>query len=296
MQARPGTLGRQLANADAPPGRRYHQSRIRRWATYIVLYGVGLVMVVPFLWTFSSSLKPLWEIFAFPPTIIPQEPSLDNYFQAFRQAPIAQWFINSGLVAGGVVFLNLVFASMAGYAFARLQFPGKNVLFIILLSTLMIPFHITLVPLFLILRNLGLINNLWGVIFPSAATIFGVFLLKQFFEQIPYEIEEAAIIDGASELQIYGRIILPLAKPALATLAIVVFLQTWGEFLLPLLVLHTREMYTVPLGLATFQQEAIAHWGQTMAVTFLADLPVLLLFLLLQRFIVTGLTAGALKG
>ncbi|WP_324715849.1 carbohydrate ABC transporter permease [Carboxydochorda subterranea] len=272
---------------------------VRRTARGVLFTGalvaIGLAMALPFLWMITSSFKPMREIFAYPPTLWPQSPTLDNYVTAFGRTPVARWFLNSAIVTGSITLSNVLADAMAAYAFARLRFPGKDVVFVLLLVTLMIPFHLTLVPLFLILRSLGLLNSLAGVIAPGLASILGVFLLRGFFADIPLELEEAARVDGAGEFQIFWRVAMPLARPALATVAIIVFVQSWGEFLLPLLVLNDRSAFTLPLGIRMFQGEYSTEWGQLMAVTFLADLPILVLFLMLQRHFIHGLTQGALK-
>lgn len=272
----------------------------RKAARGLVLYAmvltIGVGMAAPFLWMLSSSFKPMSEIFAYPPTVLPQEPTLENYLNAFSQAPVLRWLLNSAIVSGTIILANLFTSSMAAYAFARIEFPGRDVVFYVLIATLMIPFHLTLVPLFLVLKTLGLVNSLAGVIAPGLASVLGVFLLRGFFRAIPVELEDAARVDGASELQLYWRIAMPLAQPALATLGIITLVHSWGEFLLPLLVLNSPSQYTLPLGLATFQNEYATQWGQIMAVTTVADIPILVLFVALQRHFIEGLTQGAVKG
>lgn len=267
----------------------------RRTITYIVLGVATVVMVGPFLWTLSTSLKPAQDVFASPPKWIPHPFTLDAYRDVF-DLPFPRYLLNSVIVAVAVVATNVVFATSAAYAFAKLKFPGRNVLFAMLLLTLMVPFQVNLIPLYRIMVDLHLTDTYVGLIAPNAVTVFGIFLMRQFIATIPDAILESARLDGASEWRILRTIVFPLAAPALATLAIFTFVTAWNDFLWPLLVTSSDHMRTLPVGLALLSRKNTVNWADTMAGTTLTIVPMLIVFAVLQRRFVEGLTAGAVKG
>ncbi|HHT72158.1 MAG TPA: carbohydrate ABC transporter permease [Firmicutes bacterium] len=277
---------------------------------YTVLIAVSVVMGAPFLWMVLSSLKPNHELFAYPPVWIPSTLTFEHYINAFRYTDFSRYFLNSFIVTGVTVISNLFFCSLAGYAFARMDFYGKNVIFMALLGTMMIPIHVRLVPLFISVRRFplaggnnlfgqggtGLIDTHLGLMLPHLINIFGVFLMRQFFQSIPQELTDAAKIDGAGEFGTYWRIFLPLSKPALATLSIFVFSSSWDDFLWPLVVTSSRYMRTVQLGLQIFQSQFTVNWGSLMAATLVVTLPVITIFIFGQKYFVQGIATTGLKG
>ncbi len=273
-----------------------------RLAGRIVIYAlmtlIALVFLLPLLWMLSTSVKPKAQLFE--PVIhwIPRTISLDNYqlLLGNPSLPIARWFLNSVVVAGSVTILVVVIDAMAAYAYARMQFAGRRTLYALLLATLFLPGMMFLVPNFLTITHLGLLNNYLGVIIPGLASVFGVFFMNQFLQTIPIELEEAAMIDGASPFDSFFRIVLPLAKPALATLAVITFLASWNDFLWPLLILTGADMLTLPPGLATLQGAYTSEYGQMMAGAVIAAVPVLIIYSALQRFIVESVATTGLKG
>lgn len=260
----------------------------------LVAAGAAL-MLLPFAWMVSTSLKSPAEVFAYPVIWIPRQPMWSNYEQAFGIAGFARMYFNSVFVAVVSVALNLLTASLAGFAFARLRFRGRDALFMLYLATLMIPGQVTLIPVFILIRALGWYNSYTALIAPSAVSIFSTFLLRQFFRSIPLDLDEAARMDGAGSLRIWWQIALPLARPALATVAILGFLGSWNDFLWPLIVIHSRELWTIPLGLSAFQGQYTVQWHLLMAGTTIAVLPALLLYVVGQKWIVNA-TAVAARG
>ncbi|MFZ0218525.1 MAG: carbohydrate ABC transporter permease, partial [Candidatus Dormiibacterota bacterium] len=265
----------------APRGRR--PGILRSALSYLLLLLGAVVFVIPFLWMLSTSLKPESQVFTFPPQWIPRPFTWSNYVQAVTQLPFARFFLNSVVYSGGVTILQLITSSTAAYAFAKLRMPGRNVLFTLYLATLMIPFEIIAIPDFVIVKDLGWYNSFAALIIPRAFTAFGVFLLRQAFLGLPTELDDAATIDGASRLRIFWSIVLPLSKPALATLAIFVFLGEWTQLLWPLIVTDSQDMTTLSLGLATFQGQYGTQWNLMMAGSAIAIIPVLIVFLVGQR-------------
>jgi len=277
---------------------------------HLVLAAGALTTIVPFLWMISTSLKPEPEIFRFPPVWIPSACQWDNYAKAMTAAPFGRYFLNTVIYAVGITASNLLFCSMAAYAFARLRFPGRNLLFILVLGTMMIPAQVTMVPVFIMLKRWpllggndllgagghGLLNTYTGLILPGAVGAFGIFLLRQFFMTLPRELEDAARIDGCSEAGIYWRIILPLSKPAMATLGIFTFTAAWNEFLWPLLIMSKDSMKTLQVGLQVFQTQYTTTWDLLMAGTVVVTLPVLIIFLFGQRYFTRGIALSGMKG
>jgi multiple sugar transport system permease protein len=260
---------------------------------------VALLMAAPVIWMFVTSLKPESDVLSLPPRWIPKTTSLENYQSLFTKAeefPVTRWFFNSVGIAFTVTFLVLLISSMAAFAFSRIQFKGRDSLFLFVVATMIIPGQVTLIPVFLIVTKLGLFNTYGGVILPGLASAFGVFLLRQFFLTIPEELEEAAFLDGAGLWTIYCRVILPLSKPALATLAIFTFMGSWNDFVWPLIVTNDIEMRTLPVGLSIFQGRYNLEYGITMAAAVLTTLPMIVMFLIFQKRITEGIALTGLKG
>jgi len=253
-------------------------------------------MVGPYFWMLSSSLKPSAEVMIYPPSLWPKIPRLDNYAQIFQAAPFGRYILNSAMMAGAATLISLLLNSLAGYAFAKLRFPGRDLLFLVLLSTLMISTEITVVPLFLIIRILGWVDTYQGLIAPGIAGAYGIFFFRQFFMTIPTDLLDAARIDGASWLGIYWHIMLPLSRPALATYSILAFVWVWDSFFWPLIITNSREMYTVQIGLASFIGQYRQLWNLVMAGSILSSLPNIVLFLFLQRYYLRGVAFSGLKG
>jgi len=264
---------------------------------FIVLVVASVVILAPFLWVVSTSLRLPRESFTLPPQWLPTDLHFDNYREVFRRAPFFTYLLNSIVVSGLVVIGQLITASMAAYAFARLRFPGKSLLFILLMSALMIPIQATIIPVFVLIRYMNLSDTLWSLIVPGWSSAFGVFLLRQFFLTIPTDLEDAARIDGAGSWQIYTRIILPLAAPALSVLAILTFNGYWNEFFRPLIFLATNDRFTLPLGLVTLRGYlGSGSIAVVLAGITLSTVPVLILYVVTQRFLIEGITLTGIKG
>ena len=263
---------------------------------HVVLMPLAAVMLLPLAWMLVTSIETLAESRHFPPTIVPSGIHWENYPNALDSAPFGRFFANSLVVTLASVAGNLVFCSLAGYAFARLRFFGRDVIFIVLLATLMVPFQVTMIPTFLIVQHLGLVNSLGALIAPNLVTPFGIFLLRQFFRTLPIDLEEAARIDGCSRLGVLFRVVLPLSMPALATLGIVTFLWTWNDFLWPLIAISSTDQSTVQLGLASFQGAHQTRWTLLMAGNVVALAPMLLVFVFAQRWFVQSIAATGVKG
>ncbi|AZR73761.1 sugar ABC transporter permease [Anoxybacter fermentans] len=261
----------------------------------VVLLGL-IVMIAPFLWMLSTSFKSTKAIFRFPPDWIPNNPTLINYTKLFQTLDFLTPFKNTIIVAFSITTLSLLICSMAGYAFAKFQFPGRDKLFLGLLGTLMIPGQITMIPVFLLLKKLGLLNSYLGLILPGLASAFSIFFMRQFIRTIPDELLEAARIDGASELYIFFKIILPLCKPALATLGIFNFTGSWNSFLWPLIIATDEKMYTLPVAIANLGGQYQTEYGLQMAGAVIVVLPVIIVFLMAQKYFIRGITLSGLKG
>ena len=274
--------------------------RIGRALGYAVLYAVlilfSVFMLVPFVFALLGSLKPEPEVFAVPIRWLPSEPQWQNYVLPFEKN-VGRYFLNSLIVSGVQTVAPLLLCSMAGYSLAKFSYPGRNLAFIFILSTIMLPIQVTLVPTFLIIKELGWVNTYAGLIVPGLATTFGTFLMRQFFLSIPSEYIDAARIDGASEPRIFWTIMLPMCRPALSALAIFSFTGSWNSFLWPLVVVNQDEMRTIPLGIVFYIGEQRApEYGQLLAVAVLATLPVLALFMVMQREFIRGAAISGLKG
>ncbi len=263
---------------------------------YLVLVGGGFVMVFPFVWMMIASLMTAGEIQLRPPVWLPARPQFNNYIELVDSIPIARLYFNSLFTSGIIVFGVLLSSSLAGFAFAKYRFPGREFLFYLILATMMIPFFVTLIPVFFIVRQLGWIDTYQGLVVPGLTSAYGIFLMRQFMITVPDEIIDAARIDGASELSIYWRIVLPLIKPALATLGTFVFIGAWNNFLWPLLVLNSRELMTLPLGINSLRSLYADNTNLLMAGTAVSVLPMLFVFIYLQRYFIQGIALTGLKG
>lgn len=255
----------------------------------------AILMLIPVLWTVLSSFKDQTELALRPPTIIPQHPTMANYGEALTSFNFMTYFTNSVIVTGAATLLTLTINSMAAFALAKYNFRGRDVLFLITLATIMIPLQVILLPVYQVVSSFGLVNSLWGMIIPPAATPTGVFLLRQYMLTIPDELIEAARIDGASEWRIFLRIILPLAKPALAVVAIFSVIWRWNDFLWPLIIAQDERIYTLPVALARFNGQQVVPFNLVLAMSVLTILPVILIFLFLQRQIMAGIAQTGIK-
>jgi sn-glycerol 3-phosphate transport system permease protein len=263
---------------------------------HLLMIVLAVVVLFPILFALSTSLKTGAEVNRYPPALWPHVPDWGNYRAALAQAPLLRFLLNSLVQAGTITLGQLATATLAAFAFTFIAFPGRQAVFFLFLATLMVPGEVTLIPNYLTVRSLGWLDTYAGLVAPYLATAFGTFLLRQFFLTIPRELEDAARIDGASRRRFLWTIVLPLARPALATLAIYAFLSAWNQYLWPLLVVNSTEMRTAQIGLALLQSQEIVSWGLVMAGVILIILPTVLVFLFGYRHVVRGLTAGAVKG
>ncbi|MCU0536785.1 MAG: carbohydrate ABC transporter permease [Hydrococcus sp. Prado102] len=273
------------------------QPKLQTFWLYITLGAIAIAMLFPLLWLFGTSLKsPTEDIFSFPPRIFPTQPTLQNFLKVWQNYPFGQYLLNSTLVAVLTVSINLLFCSLAAYPLARLDFRGRDAILAIVVSTIMIPFQIVMIPLYILTVQLGLRNSYVGVILPTLASAFGIFLLRQAFQGVPKELEEASRIDGCSELGIWWHVMIPAVRPALVTLAIFVFIGSWSDFLWPLIVLDRPEYFTLPLGVARLASALDFDWRLIAAGSIISIAPVLILFLFLQRYIIPTDTGSGVKG
>jgi multiple sugar transport system permease protein len=287
--------------APAEPAGRRRRLLFSPW--HLVLVPLTLVLVAPLLWMLVSSLQTTSEANRFPPVLVPHHWRFANYADAWHTAPFGTFFLNSALVTIVVVVSNLVVCSLAGYAFARVQFLGRKALFLTLMATLMVPFQVTMIPVFLIVKWLGDhvspflgINHLGALMLPNLATAFGIFFLRQFFQTIPVELEDAARVDGTSRIGVLFKIVLPLSMPAMSTLAALTILTSWNDFLWPLIVITSQDQMTVPLGLSYFQGAHSTNWPLLMAGNVMSLLPMLVVFVAAQRYFVQSVAGTGLKG
>lgn len=268
-----------------------------KFLLYSILILYAIITFLPFAWALSASFKPLNEIVAGGLNFIPQNFTLDNYRQIFLESPLfGRWFFNSVFVAICVTGLNLLFNSMAGYALARIKFPGQPLLFGLIVAVLLIPIQVTLIPTYLILKYLGWLNSYQGLIVPNAANATFIFMMRQFFVNFPKELEEAAALDGLSRWETFLYIVLPLAKPALAAQTIFIFMSSWNNFLMPLMILSDPEMFTLPLGLNTFKGLYISYWNYIMAASIVFTLPAIAIYAFFNRYFVSGMLFTGSKG
>ncbi|MCO5731214.1 carbohydrate ABC transporter permease [Rhizobium sp. SSA_523] len=279
--------------SDAPV---LHRANIRpgRIIAWTVLFIGGLIMISPLAFMFSTSLKTADQVYDL--RLIPAAPTLANYVAVLADGRFMRWFLNSSIVAIAVTLSNCFFDSLVGYTLAKFQFRGRQFIFIAILSTLMIPTEMLVIPWYLMSSQLGWLDSYWGIMFPGMMTAFGTFLMKQFFETVPNDFIEAARVDGLNEFQIWWKVAMPLVTPALSALAIFTFLGNWTAFFWPLIVTTSKELYTLPVGLSSFAVEQSIQWEMIMTGAAIATLPTLLVFLVLQRYIVRGVMLAGLKG
>ena len=292
---------RPAADGGIPLARRGRRLPFSPW--HLVLIPATVALLFPFVWLVVTSLETSSEALHFPPVLIPHVIRLANYSDALSGAPFARWLVNSAVVAVATVACNLVLCTLAGYAFARFRFLGRTALFAVIMATLMVPFQVTMIPWFIITKWIGIhvlagvgINHIGALILPNAATAFGVFFMRQFFRTLPVEYEESARVDGASRLTVLARIVLPLAAPPLATLAALTFLDSWNNFLWPLIAVTSTSQMTLPLGLATFQGAHATEWPLLMAGNVMSLVPMLAVFFIAQRYFIRSVAATGLAG
>ena len=275
---------------------RWFNLNLQRILLHAMLIIAAMVTMLPLVWMLLSSLKTKAEIFVYPIEWLPRVPRYRNYPDALASAPFGMYFLNSGFIGIVVTLSTLCFSSLAGYGFAKFEFPGRDIAFIFILSTMMIPFQVIMIPLYLLTQRLGWLDSYPGLIVPGALTAFGVFLMRQFSLTIPDEYLDAARIDGCSEFRIWWMIAVPLCKPALSALAILTFLGSWNNLLWPLIITTKDHLRTLPLGLALFQTEYVTDYGLLMAGSVLASLPIVVLFLVFQKEFVQGIVMSGIKG
>lgn len=280
-----------MATATVIMGRRIRPGRVVAWT--LLLMG-GIVMVMPILYMFATSFKFPHEVGEL--SLIPKEPTLENYIYVLGDGRFFRWFLNSLGIAVIVTLSNVFFDSLVGYTLAKFRFRGRYLVFIAILSTLMIPTEMLVIPWYVMAKTFGWLDSYWGIMFPGLMTAFGTFLMKQFFETVPDDFLEAARIDGLNEFQIWWQIAMPLVTPALSALAIFTFLGNWTAFIWPLIVTTSKEHYTVPVGLTSFSFEQGVQWEVIMTGAAIATLPTLIVFLVFQRYIVRGVVLAGLKG
>ncbi|CAN7404477.1 carbohydrate ABC transporter permease [Microbacterium sp. LjRoot45] len=290
------TLDRPVArDLGALDRRRLTLYRASTWALAIIAILIALLMLLPIVWLVFTAFKPESDIVTYPPTLWPREFTLQHFVDVWERIPFAQLYVNTIVFAGGVTLISLLLDSMAAYALARLPFRGRGVVMVLILILLMLPFQVTLIPLYDMLNGMGLTNTLPGLIIPRMTNAFGIFFLTQFFLSLPRDLEEAARVDGASEWRIYRQIVMPLAKPALLTLGLFHFQYNWNDLLWPLVMSSSLESSTLPAGLALFMGQHVVEYGLLMAGSLLALLPVVVFFLLIQRSFVAGIATTGLK-
>lgn len=276
---------------------------LEKLGIHSILIFASLLSIFPFIWLISTSLKGNAEnIFAYPPSIIPHNFTFENYVGVWKRVNFIAYFVNSMIVAGATVFLNLLLSALAAYPLARMQFAGKKFAFFAVLATIMVPFQAIMLPVYLITLKLNLVdsvNNFMGyigLVMPFAVSAFGIFLMRQAFLTIPKEMEEAAIVDGCNVFQVFFKVLLPMVKPSLAVLAIFTFIGSWGEFLWPSIVLTKESMYTLPVGVNNLQGMFSSNWRFIAAGSILATIPIVIFFLAMQKYFISGETEGAVKG
>lgn len=264
-------------------------------AVYAFSILFAAIFLFPILWVVLSSFKSGSEMFRWPPTILPQAPTLRNYADALEKGNFKLYFLNSTYVTILSTIITVIINTMAGYAFAKYKFRGGNFMFIFFISTLMLPLEVLMIPIFQVVKFFGMYNSLWGIIIPPAATPTGVFLLRQYFLSVPDDLIEAARIDGASEANIFVRLMLPIAKPAMSVLAIFSFMWRWNDYLWPLLVIRDTEKYTVQLALANFSGQFSVDWNSLLAMSVVTMVPVLIIFLIFQKQFIKGMVTSGMK-
>ncbi|GAB2539728.1 carbohydrate ABC transporter permease [Brachybacterium huguangmaarense] len=280
--------------APGEPRRRRRRLPFSPW--HLVLVPISIVFLIPFAEMFLTSFEPASEITRIPPSFVPTSFTLTGYQRLFTQSEILRWLLNSVIVSTCAIVSHLVLCSLAGYGFARLRFPGRSFGFLAVLATIMIPSQLLMIPTYVMFANLRLIDHLSAAIVPWLASAFGIYLMRQFFVSLPRELEEAGMIDGCNRLQVFWRIVLPLARPALATLAVFTLLGSWNDLVWPLVAINNEDAFTLQLGLANFQGTRRTDWSSLMAGNVVATLPLLVLFLVAQKQFVATMASAGLKG
>jgi multiple sugar transport system permease protein len=293
MTAEPIVPVAQPLRLEAPPEERGRRLPFSPW--HLFLMPMAAVMLLPLVWMVVVSLETKAQAQRFPPVLFPSAFKLHNYVTAFDAVPFGHFLLNSLAYSLATVAGNLLFCSLAAYAFARIRFFGRRVLFVLLLATLMVPFQVLIIPTFLIVKKIGMVDSLGGLIMPNLCNAFGIFLLVQFFRTLPIELEEAARIDGTSRLGILFKIVLPLSLPALATLGIIQFMWSWNDFLWPLIIINTDTHAPLQLGLSMFQGAHSTQWNLLMAATVMSQIPMLAVFLFAQRWFIQSIAYSGLK-
>ena len=269
---------------------------LKKALVYLFLILISIAMVVPLLWMFGSAFKPKAEIFSYPPTLVAENPTIGNFFTLFEQRPFGINLFNSFFIAASSTILALFFCSLAAFGFAKYQFPAREFLFLFLIATLIIPFHTTMIPLYVLYRKIGWIDKFWGLIFPGMANAFGIFFMRQYLIKLPNEFLDSARIDGCSEIKIFLYIILPIARPALTALGMIFFMGSWNNFLWPLIILKSKNMLTAVVALRGLSSGLRVPYDLIMAGSVLIVLPLVILFIVLQKQFIVGITSGAIKG
>lgn len=263
---------------------------------HLLLIVGSLIMLLPFFWMLSTSFKQSSELFTYPPTWIPETLEFSNYQDAMTSMPFDRFYFNSLFVASAVTIIQILTSSLAAFAFARLQFRGRDTIFLLYIAALMIPFPVLLIPNFIIVNRLDWLDTYWALIIPPAFSAFSTFLLRQHFKTLPMDLDEAARIDGATSLRIWWSVILPMSKTAIAAISILIFLNSWNDFLWPLVVTNSDEMQTVPVGLNSFQGQYSVKWNLLMAAAVVAMMPVIIVYALAQKWFIRGITMTGLGG
>jgi multiple sugar transport system permease protein len=310
-----------LVDAPPAPPRRRFRWKWSHFMAYVILVPGAILFAAPLVWLISASFQPVGDLFSYPPHWIPQHTTLEGYKAFFghgstasarANAPdgVARWFLNSAFVTGMTTACQVFFNALAAYVFAKRRFPGRDIIFIAFLATMMVPANVTLIPNYLVIKHIpfvggndwfglgghGLLDSYYGLILPNAVAAFGIFFLRQYMLSIPDELLDSARIDGASEWKIFWKIIIPLSRPALAAMAIFTFTYVWEDFLWPLIVISSPDHYTAPLGLALFVTKNRTSWDMLLAGSVIATIPMIIVFLFFQRHLIKGLTVGAVKG
>ena len=286
-----------MTSAEQSVKRRFRRrSAARKVAGYTALSLLAAIALAPFLWTLSTSLKNIDEVFVYPPRLLPSTLKFSNYSSLWRELPMSRWIFNSAYIVVLAILGKLILASTAAYAFARLRWPGRDYVFYAYLSAMMIPWEVTLIPGFVLMRQFGWIDTHLALIVPSIGDVFGTFLLRQFFLSLPRELEDAARIDGAGYFGVFWWIILPLSKPALAVVAVLGFMSVWNAFLWPLIMINSTNKFTVPVGLQLLNSQHGTDWTVLMAGDVISLIPVVIVYLAAQKYFVQGITMTAIKG
>jgi multiple sugar transport system permease protein len=281
-----------------PTSRRQSSASRNAWRTlaYLLLIALAVLMLFPFAWMVATSLTTDAQLFVTPPQLIPSPAQPENYSRVADLFPLGRFLVNSLLVAGVSTVLQVTTSALAAYAFSRLRFRGRDALFVVYLATLMVPMQVTIVPLFIEMRYLGLVNTYPGLLLPGIVSVFGTFLLRQAFLGLPHEMEEAAFIDGAGHWTVFRRIVVPLSLPAIATFAIFAFMASWNAFLWPLIIVSSQDLMTLPVGLSNLQGQYSTAWNLVMAGATVSVIPILIVYVVAQRYVIRGVTLSGLKG